>query len=187
MHERRHITAFLTGQSDPLSNALSPEQSGFFKSCGLEGGEVLLLNFPYDPERGVHREISLWKASVNNSAQYLRSRKRVFAETYRERIMERFRQYDRIVFIAGSCGLELLVNLKMPSDFLAKTWVFAVGPVSRSLPDVAKMKLVRGDRDFISKHWHRRVDHVVRCGHMDYLSCPEVERLFVAFHREAAS
>jgi hypothetical protein len=179
------MAAFLIGQSDPSSNALTPVQRGFFAACGLAEGEVLKWNFPYDPSREVHRQISLWRASWNNSRQYLASRKPAFPESCRQPVLDRFASVPRVVLVAGSCGLELLVNLQLPAEFLAKTWVFALGPVSRSIPDCARIVMIQGRSDYISKAWHRHADHQVGCGHMGYLTCPEVVRLFTQFYQEA--
>jgi hypothetical protein len=77
---------------------------------------------------------------------------------------------------AGSCGLELFNNLQLPVDAIRKVSVFAYGPVARRRPDCVHL-LVGATRDSISKHYFPAPDHIVDCGHMNYLSNPIVRTL----------
>jgi hypothetical protein len=83
------------------------------------------------------------------------------------------------LIFAGSSGLELFANLRLPGDVLARVEIVAYGPVARRLPDCPCV-LVQGRRDWLSRAWFPRVDHRVDCGHLDYLTSPEVLTLSVA-------
>lgn len=182
MNEERIIVAFLTGQSDPRTNALSPVQRGFLDRSPVPPEQRLDLNFPYQPA-GEWRETDLLRASFSNARQYLSSRRPPFAERHSVPFQQTFGSAGKVILLAGSCGLELLVNLRLPDGFLRRLHVFAYGPVSRSLPRCASLVTVRGNRDVISGRWHRRVDHIISCGHMDYLETAETMALFSAFYR----
>jgi hypothetical protein len=187
MAEPRTIVAFLTGQSDPARNALSPEQLAFLHRSPVPEEDILPENFPYRPT-APHREIPLWRAGIHNFLQYRRSRRPSFAADHRVEIFAKFAGSHQVVFLAGSCGLELLVNLHLPPEFLARVHVFAFGPVSRSLPDCARLVRVRGRGDLISKWHHPQVEYLVDCGgHMDYLRSGEIDGLFAEFYRSVAA
>lgn len=181
MSESRVSVAFLTGRSDPGSNALSPAQRGFMERSPVPAGQWLDRNFPY-AECGAWRETPLLRASVNNSLEYLLSRRERFRQRYRTSFMETFAGDAPVILLTGSCGLELLVNLRLPCEFLERLHVFAYGPVSRSTPDCATLQLVQGNQDMISRWWHSWVDHRIACGHMDYLDSPEMMALFSEFY-----
>jgi len=183
MNEARVITAFLTGQSDPAANTLSEAQRAFLDRTLEPGHERLLRNFPYSDLPPPAGKVPLWRASVNNSRQYLASRRMSFASRHRDTVLATFDGYTRVVLLAGSCGLELLVNLRLPADFLKRLHVFAYGPVSRRLPDCAGLWLVQGKDDPISRWWHPEPQHRIPCRHMNYLECREMEGLFRGFHR----
>ncbi|MDB6078347.1 MAG: hypothetical protein JWO82_2094, partial [Akkermansiaceae bacterium] len=146
----RSVIAFLTGQSDPASNALSEDQRAFLDRLSFLPDEKFARNFPYRSVPRPFRKIPLLTASLNNSLQYLRSRQPRFAATHRDEIIRTFSPYDRVIFLAGSCGLELFSNLHLPADFTAKAHVFAYGPVSRNLPRCATLWRVQGSGDRIS-------------------------------------
>lgn len=181
MNDREVIVAFFTGQSDPSGNALSPGQREFLSRSGVPPEQRLELNFPYQPS-AAWRNTSLLGASLANARQYLGSRNEAFAETHREAFLETFSGFPNVILLAGSCGLELLANLRLPEAFLRRLHVFAYGPVSRSIPSCATFWIVQGKRDPISKWWHPKADHVISCGHMDYLESEETSRLFAEFY-----
>ncbi|WAC19251.1 hypothetical protein OVA24_18660 [Luteolibacter sp. SL250] len=182
MNEERVTVAFLTGQSDPRTSALSPVQQRFLDQSPVTPEQRLDLNFPYR-NAGRWSETNLLRASFNNARQYLACRRPSFAETHRPSVVGAFGSTGKVVILAGSCGLELLVNLRLPEGVVRRLHVFAYGPVSRSLPRCASLVTVRGNRDLISRWWHPRVDHVISCGHMDYLEREETMALFCAFHQ----
>jgi hypothetical protein len=169
---------FLTGQSDPTRCALSPEQQAFLDALPLPASAKLSLNFPYRADTQPWRHTPVLIGSVNNARQYVRSRRPMFAADHTAHVQHLLARARRTLVLAGSCGLELFVNLKLPREALDTVQVFAYGPTARRLPDCACM-LVQGRRDWISRLWFRDVDHRVDCAHRDYLQSPEVLRLCV--------
>ena len=166
--------AILTGQSDPRRWALSPEQEHFLDSLELPDEVQVRLNFPYLPDSPPHRDTQILIASWNNIACYQASRKLPVEE--RQAVSALIERSERTVFLAGSCGLELFNNLNLGRAELARTEVFAYGPFARRRPECRHV-LVQGRRDWISKRCFRKVDHIVDCGHLDYLAHPETLRL----------
>jgi hypothetical protein len=164
--------AFLTGQSDPRSCALSPIQTRFLEALRAPGAAKVWSNFPYWTETPAHAETSLLRASVNNALQYLHARRPSFRARYREHLLDFLQAADRTLFLAGSCGLELLAGLELPAPALARIRVFAYGPVARRRPAV-ECRLVQGRRDWISRLWLGRPDVWIDAGHLDYLESPE--------------
>ena len=173
---------FLTGQSDPPRCALSPSQQAFIDALPLPESAKLRLNFPYAADTAPWRATSLLIASVNNVMLYLRSQRPGFAH-HAPALLRQLERADQTLILAGSSGLELLANLRLPPESLRSVHVFAYGPVARGRPPCA-CTLVQGRGDWISRAWFRSVDHRVDCSHMDYLESPEVLALCVAKVRE---
>ena len=167
---------FLTGQSDPVRCALSPEQQAFLDALPVPAAAKLPLNFPYRADTAPWRPIPIAIGSVNNGRQYLRSRRPAFAADHAAPMQRVLARAHRTLILAGSCGLELFVNLRLPREALAGMHIFAYGPVARHLPDCACM-LVQGRRDWMSRWCFPRAEPRVDCGHRDYLRSPEVLRL----------
>ena len=167
--------AFLTGQSDPRSAALSPAQAAFLAALPLPDAGKVALNFPYPAGASVRpfSPVALLVASVRNARQHLASRRPAFAEVYRRPVAALLARADRTLFLAGSCGLELFNNLLLPAGLLRRVTILAYGPVARRRPDCACL-LVQGRRDWLSRRYFRRADTYVDAGHMDYLACPAV-------------
>lgn len=184
MKRNNHLQiAFITGRSDPNNCLLSPIQSAFIQRLAAPGRRLVMHNFPYvDNGQTVYRIQSLPKASYYNAREYLNSRQNGFAARYHSSVYSLLEQAVHTVFLAGSCGLELFNNLKLPTDLLSNVSVFAYGPVARIRPNV-QHQLVQGQRDFISKLWFRQADIYVAGGHLDYLSHPEVFAHCEAFIR----
>lgn len=176
------IVAFLSGQSDPGSSALSPEQESFMERAGVPVFQRLMVNFPYPSKVDVHKRTPLLRACLNNASQYLGSRRPDFAMRHREDVERRFADYERVILLSGSCGLELLTNLQLPRELADRLYVFAYGPVARNLPRCALLWRIQGKQDFISKWWCREVEHFVPCHHMNYLSTPATVALFRRFY-----
>jgi hypothetical protein len=170
--------AFLTGQSDATRCALSPVQRAFLEALPLPASASLPLNFPYDADTAPWRNVSLFAASVNNARQYRASRRSEFAARHAAQVLRQLERAPRTLILAGSAGLELLANLRLPREALDRLHVFAYGPVARRLPDCPCV-LVQGRRDWVSRWWFRTVDHRVECTHLDYLQSPEVLALCV--------
>jgi hypothetical protein len=169
---------FLTGQSDPARCALSPAQHAFLEALPLPAGARVPQNFPYG-DTAPWRPTSLLAASLSNARQYLASRRPEFATRYAPAVRRQLAQARRTLILAGSNGLELLSNLRLPPDALDGIEVFAYGPVARRRPRCACV-LVQGTRDWLSRVWFPRVDHRVNCGHLDYLESPQVLELCAA-------
>lgn len=169
---------FLTGQSDPARCALSPAQRAFLEALPLAAPDKLALNFPYHSDTLPWRNVSLAAASINNARQYLASRQPEFAARHAPHVQRLLSRAPRTLILAGSAGLELLANLRLPRETLDRVHVFAYGPVARRLPGCACV-LVQGRRDWVSRLWFHTVDHRVECTHLDYLESPEVLALCV--------
>ena len=165
MHARWQV-AFLTGQSDPLSCALSPMQQRFLDS--LAAPAVVDGNFPYAAQTREFRPTPLLRASFNNARQYLQSRRPEFRNAFRPALDALLARSERTLFLAGSCGLELFNNLDLSRTQLERCAVFAYGPVARRRPD-CESRLLQGRHDALSRWYFPHVDIRVDAGHMDYL------------------
>lgn len=174
------LVTFFTGQSDPGRNALSPDQSAFLASLGLASGETLPLNFPWDEGTAPHREVSLARASVANASQFLRAPSAAFRDAHRGAIDRVLARADHVVFLAGSCGLELLRGLRPPREIWPRLHVLAYGPVARARPEW-HCHLVGGRRDPVSRAFFRRTDALLDTDHMGYLRAPAMRDEALAF------
>jgi len=174
--------AIITGHSVPGCTGLSAVQLEFQRLSLVPPDRWLGCNFPYMESDPFPSSVPLLRASFNNLAHYLASRKPGFPAVYRDPVHRVLDRFDQILLVAGSCGLELFNNLGLPGEIRSRIHLFAYGPVSRSLPEVASFRLVQGDRDWISRIHHRRVPHRIPCGHLGYLEHPETLRLFNEFY-----
>jgi hypothetical protein len=168
--------ALLTGQSDGCRWALSPLQQDFLASVSTSEGVQVGNNFPYRTGSPYYRPSSLIKASVNNAFTYIWSRSRAFREAHSHSVLQLIFRREKTIFLAGSCGLELFNNLELPTDAIRRVSIFACGPVARRRPSCVHL-LVGSSRDLITKYYFPAPDHVVECGHMNYLSNPTVRTL----------
>ena len=166
--------AFLTGQSDPARCALSPTQMAFGEALLAPGRWLHPLNFPYRPDPAPHRAVRLLRASWHNSRQYLSSRRHAFAREHERDLQALVQGAPHTVLLAGSCGLELLANLGLPEEALARLSVFAYGPVARRTPAVARLQAITGRHDWLSRLGWSGDATLVRGGHLGYLERPEV-------------
>jgi len=172
--------AFLTGQSHPASCALSPAQEAFLDRLALPDVAVVRRNFPYGDVTPPYRDVALLAASWNNTRQYWRSRTIDFANRHRPDVVRLIDRADCTVLLAGSCGLELLTNLDLRAEDLARLRVFAYGAVARRRP-ACDVFAVLGRRDWIARAFGGPIDAAVDCGHMDYLETPDVLTLCRSF------
>lgn len=182
-HAARLQLAFLTGQSDPGGWSLSPAQVRFGQALLAPGRRLHPTNFPYAAPCPPHRAVPLLAASWHNTRMVLASRRGDFGPRHRDGVLQMLAGAPHTVLLAGSCGLELLANLRLPGEALAKASVFAYGPVARTAPEVAHLKVVCGRGDWISRLGWRGPARRVPGGHLDYLAQPEVlacAREFVA-------
>jgi len=160
--------AFLTGRSDPVSCALSPEQADFLRRLRVPGLTLLETNFPYASGRP-YRDVFLPRAACNNVLEYLRSRRPEFARHHGPHVRALIEQAERTVFLAGSCGLELFNNLALPAPVEGRCTLICYGPVARRLPRRARALVVQSARDSISRVFFRWPERRLACGHMAYL------------------
>jgi hypothetical protein len=183
------LVCFLTGRSDPSNTALSPEQRAFLDALPIASDERLDVNFPYGPASGAWRRTALPLASVRNTRDYLGSRQPAFARAHARAVSDVLTRADRTLVLAGSCGLELLANLRLDGAALAGAHVLAYGPVARSLPE-ASVEIVVGRRDPLARgRAPVPPDHVIDAGHLDYLTSAEFRAIAaraVARLRESA-
>src|SRR5262245_2838356 len=108
---------FLTGQSDPPRCALSPAQEAFIEALPLPASAKLRLNFPSAAETAPWRHTSLALASLNNVTMYVGSRRASFAQ-YAPSVLRQLARAEQTLVLAGSSGLELLANLRLPPEAL---------------------------------------------------------------------
>jgi len=170
------VIAFLTGQSRPGCCALSPEQDRFLNELAGPGRELVRLNFPYRAS-AAFREVSLVVASWRNFRGYLASRRAGFARAYRDDVTALVARADRVVFLAGSSGLELFNNLQLAEEHERKCLLICYGPVARRLPHYATTVVAQGARDYLSQAFFRGGPRLLKCGHMGYLDDPDFLRL----------
>lgn len=179
---------FITGQSKTDSCELSPIQKEFGERLALEGANVFELNFPYRNMKP-YEKVSIVRASVSNIAIYFRSRKNTFKKNYLKDVLALFSRYDKIMFLAGSCGLELLNNLDIDVS-RKRIHILAYGPVARQRSKYS-CTYVLGKQDYISRclffgntflmslrSKNGEVGNYpnyysLACGHMDYLANPD--------------
>jgi hypothetical protein len=172
--------AFLTGSSNPKSCALSPDQEAFLARLSGPSRHICDRNFPYHASSPAFRHTPLLKASLSNTVQFLASRRRGFSERYQPTVQALLDEADHTVFLAGSCGLELLANLTLRPEQLSGVSVFAYGPVARHRPACTIMT-VQGTRDMLSRTLFGPADAIVATGHMDYLRSDAVLSLCQVF------
>ena len=165
------VIAFLTGQSRPGCCELSPEQHRFLDGLAGPDCELMRRNFPYRPSEPF-RDVPLLLASWRNVRGYLASRRRVFGKTYRDDVAALIARTERVVFLAGSSGLELFNNLGLTEADERKCELICYGPVARRMPRHAGTVIAQSSRDYISQTFFRRVPGSLTCGHMGYLSDP---------------
>lgn len=177
--------ALLTGQSDPSRWTLSPAQQAFLQAVGVPEHCRVPRNFPYRAGSPAYRPVPLIKASLNNGALYLRSRGRSFRREHAPDLERLLEAAQHTIFLAGSCGLELFNNLKLPEPLLRRASLFAFGPVARRRP-ACKHVLVGGRGDTLSRFYFPRPDHTVDCGHLGYLGTPALQALCRSFIEKSA-
>ncbi|HEY1051833.1 MAG TPA: hypothetical protein VGE39_18810, partial [Prosthecobacter sp.] len=130
MSTGRFIAAFITGHSVRGCTGLSQEQRDFQQRTDIPAEQWLPHNFPYHATLPFPEPFNLLRASVNNVLHYSRSRFASFAKAHRDAVSQVFANYDTILLLAGSCGLELFNNLHLPEPLRQRIHLFAYGPVS---------------------------------------------------------
>ncbi|KER84237.1 hypothetical protein [Xanthomonas arboricola] len=162
--------AFLTGQSDPESCALSMQQQHFLQQLQGPGRRLIDSNYPYRLDSPPHRHMPLWRASVSNARQYLAARAARVANADRMRVVALLEQAPTTVLLAGSCGLQLLTALRLPQALRTRLAVFAYGPVCNAPATFGQLRVVQGNGDWISRALFAGApDLTPACGHLHYL------------------
>ena len=185
--------ALLTGQSVPGSCALSPVQQAFLDRLVRHGAgawSAIDRNFPYAEATPPYRRPTLLAGSVANARQYLGSRQIAFAHCRGAALTQLIARAPLTVFLAGSCGLELLVNARLSAADLARCRVLAYGPAARTVPDTPT-EVVIGTRDWISRRLFACPPqigmHRIDCDHLGYLEHPAMFAIAVGYLRQAAA
>lgn len=166
--------AFLTGQSDPGTCALSPTQTAFLESLPVPAEARHPLNFPYDDQLAPWRPTPLWLGSLRHARLAIAIRRRAWAARHRDRVAATLSGAERTMVLAGSIGLDLLGRLDLPADVLDRLTVVAYGAVSTRPPRCHTVRVVSSD-DLLARWW--RADVVVTGGHLEYLAAPELRQL----------
>ncbi|CAD1793639.1 hypothetical protein QSH39_011265 [Xanthomonas arboricola pv. corylina] len=162
--------AFLTGQSDPESCALSMQQQHFLQQLQGPGRRLIDCNYPYRSASPTYRHMPLWRASVSNARQYLAARAARVADADRTRVVALLEQAPTTVLLAGSCGLQLLTALQLPQALRTRLAVFAYGPVCNAPATFGHLRVVQGSGDWISRALCAGApDLMPACGHLHYL------------------
>jgi hypothetical protein len=165
--------AFITGLSNPKSCSLSKIQRQFMSRLEVPEKYKLYYNFPYAPSEGEEKE-PLWKASFENVNQYLRCRQPYYQQQLHLHLESLAASCDQIIFLSGSCGLEMLNVALSASSQKKLAHVFAYAPVARKHPEYP-CTLIQGSRDYLSQVFFKPLDKTIQgLGHMDYLQHPEV-------------
>ena len=160
----------MTGRSDPSHCRPSAVQAAFLDALASPGVRVLRTNFPWVPDDGaLAAPVPLVRASLANARQYLGSRRESWRERHRPALERLAGRAPRTVLICGSCGLELLANLRARPATLDRLHVLALGPVARRRPAVRELVIVRGRDDRVSGRGLGAADHVVGTDHLGYL------------------
>jgi hypothetical protein len=163
--------AFLTGLSNPESCALSKIQKQFMTKLESPETYKIYLNFPYIPSIGEENE-PLWRASLHNTQQFFSIP--THQRLARRHLEELAKAANHLIFITGSCGLEIL-NVSLSEEVANKTLhVYALGPVAWQ-KSTYSCTLIQGSSDYISKLFFRKVDFQPNdVNHMNYLESIEV-------------
>ncbi|WP_126967787.1 hypothetical protein [Xanthomonas arboricola] len=162
--------AFLTGQSDPKSCALSMQQQHFLQQLQGPGRRLIDCNYPYRSASPTYRHMPLWRASMSNARQYLAARAARVADADRMRVVALLAQVPTTVLLAGSCGLQLLTALRLPQALRTRLAVFAYGPVCDAPAAFGQLRVVQGSGDWISRALFAGApDLTPACGHLHYL------------------
>lgn len=163
--------ALITGLSNPYSCNLSRIQKNFLSR--LEFPHIVPYNFPYLPSSGEENE-PLWKASMENMKQFLMYQTSYYQHHLRLHLNNFISSCEQIIFLSGSCGLEILTLALSQESKTKVARVFAYGPVAKRHPDFP-CTFIQGSKDYVSRYFFKKVDYrIPHLGHLDYLQHPEV-------------
>ncbi|MCB1172893.1 MAG: hypothetical protein KDK39_04980 [Leptospiraceae bacterium] len=173
--------AFCTGQSNPASVALSPIQGAVLEALAGPGRELCGRNFPWCSHADPWQPVGLIKASLSNARQYYSARRPGFVDRYRASFLAEFQPASSIVLLCGSCGLELLGSLQLPTALAQRIAILAYGAVARQIPQCRRIEIVRGSQDRIAAWWALPWQHRLDCDHLGYLQHPDFIELARSF------
>jgi hypothetical protein len=165
--------AFLTGQSDPQSCELSPQQSAFLGALPLAASAKVWRNFPYRDDLGPYRAIPLWRASANNARQVAAAQLPSFRAAHGARVAALLDRADRTLLLAGSCGIELFDRLDLSRELEKRVTIVAYGPVARRRPR-SEHVTIGSRRDPLSLAFFPHPDISIDEPHLAYLRSPIV-------------
>ena len=159
---------FITGLSNYGNNTLSPIQTEFLSKIDTTEKNKLFLNFPYVNKNLTYKEPHIICASISNAYQYLLS-KTYWIEEKNERLKSMLKEERRILLLSGSCGLELIRNMKFTKEEKERLHVIAYGAVAKKIPDLKYLTLVQSKNDWIARLWIKEYDFMIEGNHMNYL------------------
>lgn len=165
--------AFITGLSDWGNTSLSPEQTEFLHGLKSQEQDKIYYNFPYNISRKVYKNTNIILASLSNGIQYFLARTK-WLDKKTELLKQIIKQQDKILLLSGSCGLELLNNMKFSKEEKQKIHIIAYGGVATKIPDFPYVTLVQGDKDYIARIWITVYDVKIQCHHMNYLQSTQL-------------
>lgn len=173
--------AWLSGQSSYRHSQLSPGQLDLLDALAGLGCQTVRGGFPFNSAALAlpYRAEPLAAASVRNAAQYVAARLdgRFQAELARHLQPLLDRTARRLVLLCGSCGIELLAAALPRLSLGADLQVLAIGlgPVGRRPIGPARLHVIQGEADWISRLGYRgAADLRVPGGHLAYLNRADV-------------
>ncbi|MCC9598961.1 hypothetical protein LOC67_00205 [Stieleria sp. JC731] len=190
--------AIVTGLSDPNHCSLSEDQRSLLDSIEVPDEWKVRRNFPFvETSKSDSTAPGIMAASLANARQFIASHRVSFRELAYPHWQALFRSAERFYFVTGSCGIQLLRSIDhnmQQHRFLKhkRIEVLSLGPVSFRSPAIPvqtgqaqagrlhtlRVQTARGDRDWISGLFYRRVDYPIKgVGHMQYWQNSEVRTL----------
>jgi hypothetical protein len=166
--------AFVTGLSDPNSCSLSLLYRQFMAELDCLEAWKMYVNFPYIPGGNRLENTPIIKASLANSSQFLWARSPKYRAAIRPHLASIVASSDRVFFIAGSCGLEILNQAWTTAIAHDQIHIVALGPVARTCSPIP-CTMVQGSHDYISRYFFRQVDVLIPgIDHMGYMQDSDI-------------
>lgn len=130
-------------------------------------------DFPYPPKTAAWTATPLWRASLRNLRNFIQARWLTHSQSHQRGVTALLEKADTTVFLAGSCGLELLAGLNLAAPWRERFHVIAYGPVARSPLPALQLTTIRGRLDPLSWLFFPDADHHVPGGHLGTLAHAE--------------
>jgi hypothetical protein len=171
------LAVWLSGRSSPQHTALSPAQRELLALTEPAGFAVVDRGYPFS-SRANWTPSDIVTASARNTGQYLRLRLHPGEATLAAQYLAPLAAAERLLLICGSLGHELLAaaisaGLRLPR----RSFVIALGPVGRPLPEPIPTWVAQDPQDLISRAGYRgSVQARPHCGHLGYAADIEVRR-----------